>query len=465
MALGKRKGIQSEVWIPAQDIPRSPGHPFYKALNRLLAEAKFDAFVEKLCQPYYAEHGRPGIPPGVYFRMLLVGYFEGINSQRGIAWRCSDSLSLREFLGFGPTGDTPDHSSLTVIRQRLPLTVHNQVFVFCLKLARERGLLQGKTIAVDSTNLAANAAMKSIVRKGSGEQWDAYLQRLAEEEGVENPTAEDARRLDRRRRGKKVSNQDWESPTDPDSRIARMKDGTTHLAHKAEHAVDVASDLIVAAVIHPADRSDHETVAETVAEAQVNAEAAGVKEPAREVVADKGYHSAETVAGFTAAGMRTYIPEPKTSGRHRLWKGKPAAQKRAVLSNRRRMRGARGKRLSRQRSEKAERSFAHTCETGGGRRTQVRGRTEVAKRHLIQGFAYNLGVLMRALFGVGTPRSMQGASALACALVAAIGRWLRDHLSPFFPPFTSPARVPWIKLLNIAQLLPIRKMARSSTGC
>ena len=464
MALGKRKSIQSDVWIPAQDIPRSPGHPFYKALNRLLAEAKFDAFVEKLCQPYYAEHGRPGIPPGVYFRMLLVGYFEGINSQRGIAWRCSDSLSLREFLGFGPTGDTPDHSSLTVIRQRLPLTVHHEVFVFCLKLARERGLLQGKTIAVDSTNLAANAAMKSIVRKGSGEQWDAYLQRLAEEEGVENPTAEDARRLDRRRRGKKVSNQDWESPSDPDSRIARMKDGTTHLAHKAEHAVDVASDLIVAAVIHPADRSDHETVAETVAEAQVNAEAAGVQEPAREVVADKGYHSAETVAGFTAAGVRTYIPQPKPSSGHRRWKGKPAAQKRAVLSSRRRI-SARGKRLSRQRSEKAERSFAHTCETGGGRRTQVRGRTEVAKRHLIQGFAYNLGVLMRALFGVGTPRSLQGAVALVSALVTAVGRWLRDHLGHFYPPFRSPARLPWIKLPNIEQLLPIRKMARSSTGC
>ena len=464
MALGKRKSIQSDVWIPAQDIPRSPGHPFYKALNRLLAEAKFDAFVEKLCQPYYAEHGRPGIPPGVYFRMLLVGYFEGINSQRGIAWRCSDSLSLREFLGFGPTGDTPDHSSLTVIRQRLPLTVHNEVFVFCLKLARERGLLQGKTIAVDSTNLAANAAMKSIVRKGSGEQWDAYLQRLAEEEGVENPTAEDARRLDRRRRGKKVSNQDWESPSDPDSRIARMKDGTTRLAHKAEHAVDVASDLIVAAVIHPADRSDHETVAETVAEAQVNAEAAGVQEPAREVVADKGYHSAETVAGFTAAGVRTYIPQPKPSSGHRRWKGKPAAQKRAVLSSRRRI-SARGKRLSRQRSEKAERSFAHTCETGGGRRTQVRGRTEVAKRHLIQGFAYNLGVLMRALFGVGTPRSLQGAVALVSALVTAVGRWLRDHLGHFYPPFRSPARLPWIKLPNIEQLLPIRKMARSSTGC
>ena len=464
MALGKRKSIQSDVWIPAQDIPRSPGHPFYKALNRLLGEAKFDAFVEKLCQPYYAETGRPGIPPGVYFRMLLVGYFEGLNSQRGIAWRCSDSLSLREFLGFGPTGETPDHSSLTVIRRRLPLAVHSAVFVFCLKLARERGLLQGKTIAVDSTNLAANAAMKSIVRKGSGEQWDAYLQRLAEEEGVENPTAEDARRLDRRRRGKKVSNQDWESPTDPDSRIARMKDGTTHLAHKAEHAVDVASDLIVAAVIHPADRSDHETVAETVAEAQVNAEAAGVQEPAREVVADKGYHSAETVAGFTAAGVRTYIPQPKPSSGHRRWKGKPAAQKRAVLSSRRRI-SARGKRLSRQRSEKAERSFAHTCETGGGRRTQVRGRTEVAKRHLIQGFAYNLGVLMRALFGVGTPRSLQGAVALVSALVTAIGRWLRDHLGHFYPPFRSPARLPWIKLPNIEQLLPIRKMARSSTGC
>jgi hypothetical protein len=244
-----------------------------------------------------------------------------------------------------------------------------------------------------------------------------------------------------------------------------MKDGTTRLAYKAEHAVDVASDLIVAAVIHPADRSDHETVAETVAEAQVNAEAAGVKEPAREVVGDKGYHSAETVAGFTAAGVRTYIPEPKTSGGRRRWQNKPAEQKQAVLSNRRRMRGARGKRLSRQRSEKVERSFAHTCETGGGRRARVRGRTEVAKRHLIQGSAYNLGVVMRALFGVGTPRSLQGSLALACALVVAIGRGLCDQLCHFYPPFRSRSRVPWFGPFSIEQLLPIRKVARSSTGC
>ena len=465
MALGKRHGIQSAVWIPTQELPRSPGHPFYQALNRLLAEAKFDAFVEKLCQPYYATHGRPGIPPGVYFRMLLVGYFEGINSQRGIAWRCSDSLSLREFLGCGPSGDTPDHSSLTVIRQRLPLAVHSAVFVFCLKLAREKGLLRGATLAVDSTNLAANAAMKSIVRKDTEERWDEYLQRLAAEEGVANPTAEDARRLDRRRRGKKVSNQDWAASTDPDSRIARMKDGRTRLAYKAEHAVDIESDLLVAAVIHPADRSDHDTVAETMAEAQVNAEDAGVPEPARAMVADKGYHSTETITGFTAAGTRTYIPEPKTGGRRRVWQGKPAEQKRAVVANRRRMRGARGKRLSRQRSEKVERSFAHTCETGGGRRTQIRGRTEVAKRHLLQGCAYNLGVVMRTLFGVGTPRSLQGALASVRALVQAIASWLRHHLGHLStPPVRSCLRLPWLGLLNI-ELLPVHKLARSSTGC
>lgn len=447
MALGRRRGVQAEVWIPVQEIPRSPGHPFYLRLNQLLAEAGFDSFVEQLCKPYYAEHGRPSIPPGIYFRMLVVGYFEGINAQRAIAWRCSDSLSLREFLGFGPTGETPDHSSLTVIRQRLPLEVHEQVFTFILRIAREKGLLKGKTIAVDSTTLEANAAMKSIVRKDSGEEWKDYLKRLAQEAGIKNPTQEEARRHDRRRRGKKVSNQDWESPSDPDSRIARMKDGTTHLAYKAEHAVDVESNLVVAAVIHHADQADHQTLAETVAAAQVYAEEAGVTEPAREVVADKGYHASETLTDFAAAGLRTYIPEPKLRGGRRRWTNKTEAQKRAVLSNRRRVRGERGKRLSRQRSEKSERSIAHTCETGGGRRAWLRGIEEVAKRHLIHVGAYNLGVVMRQLFGVGTPRSLQGAASLALSLAIAIWMWVLAHVHRLQRAITVLFGTPWFVTL------------------
>ena len=247
MALGKRKSQQDELFIPTAKVVTGPGHPFYTKLNEVLFEAGFDGFLEKLCAPYYKTGGRPGIPPGVYFRMVLIGYFEGIDSQRGIAWRCADSLGLRTFLGISLTEETPVHASMTMIRQRLPESVFDKVFVFVLGLLHQKGLLRGKAVAIDATTLEANAAMKSIVRKDTGEDWKAYLQGLAKAEGIANPTEEDLRRLDRARKGKKVPNEQWESRTDPESRIAKMKDGRTHLAYKAEHAVDLVSEAIVAA--------------------------------------------------------------------------------------------------------------------------------------------------------------------------------------------------------------------------
>jgi transposase len=397
-----------ERWVAAADLPRSPGHPFYDRLNRLLDQAGFDAHAEGLCQPYYAEGvGRESIPPGVYFRMLLVGYFEGLDSQRAIAWRCSDSLSLRAFLGTLLDQATPDHSSLTKIRKRLPQDVHERVFVFVLKLAEERGLLAGRTVAVDSTLLEANAAMRAIVRKDTGEGYRDYLKRLAAEAGVAEPTAEDLRRFDRGRK-KKGSNKEWESPADPDSRIARMKDGRTHLAYKAEHVVDLDSEFVLAAEVYPADRPDPATLVESVLAAQVNVVLAGSTQEIEEAAADKGYHKAETLAGCARWHTRTYIPEPKRR-RKRKWVGKPASWRRATAANRRRVKGARGRRLQKRRSEFAERSFAHVCETGGGRRTWLRGLAEVAKRYAVQVAGRNLGLLMRKLSGVGKPRTLQGA--------------------------------------------------------
>src|SRR5262245_58585366 len=221
MALGKRKETQKSIWVTTSSLPKSPGHPFYRKLNELLREIDFDRKVEAICAPYYAEIGRPSIPPGIYFRMLVIGYFEGLDSQRAIAWRCKDSLSVREFLGLDLEQESPDHSSLTVIRQRLPLGVHQEVFGLILALARKHKLIEAKAVAVDSTMIEANAAMKSIVRKDTDEDWQDYVKRLAVEEGAINPSDEDARRMDRARKGKKVSNQDWQSPSDPDSRIAR----------------------------------------------------------------------------------------------------------------------------------------------------------------------------------------------------------------------------------------------------
>lgn len=415
--MGKRKREEQESWVATSDLPTSPGHPFYQKLNGLLAEAGFDDYVEKLSEPYYAkEVGRPGIPPGVYFRMLLVGYFEGLSSQRAIAWRCSDSRSLQSFLGIPLTESMPDHSSLTVIRKRLPLAIHEEVFTKVLAIAQEKKLLRGKTVAVDSTLIEAEAAMKTIVRRDNGDDWKEYLKKLAREAGIENPTEEDLRKFDRNRPNKKVSNEEWVSSTDGDSRIAKMKDGTTHLAYKTEHAVDLQSDLVVAAPVYRADESDTATLSQTVTMAQAHMMLAGSKVEVREAVADKGYHSTDNVAWCESMGIRTYIPE-RDSPHGRRWTDKSADEKAAVYGNRRRVRGKRGKALGRLRSEYTERSFAHACETGGARRSRLRGLVNVAKRYLMYIAGRNLGVIMRALFGVGTPRSLQPSGAgLPCAV-------------------------------------------------
>jgi transposase len=408
MALGRRRNEHQEAWVATSDLPRSPGHPFYKKLNTLLAEAGFDAWVEQLCEPYYAAgRGRPSIPPGVYFRLILIGYFEGIASQRGIAWRASDSRSLAEFLGYGATETTPDHSSLSRIHQRLPLEVHEQVFAFVLSMAAQKKLLCGTTVAVDSTMLEANAAMKSIERRDTGEDWKDYLRRLAADAGLQDPSDDELRRFDKGRPDKKVSNEEWQSPSDPDSRIAKMKDGRTHLAYKAEHVVDVKTDLLLSAVVYQADRADVDTLAESVVQAQKNVMRAESPANVRDVAADKGYHSAATLALLNGPlDLRTYIPEPRRRRRWK-WAKRRAAERQAVTANRRRVRGCRGRRLQRRRSELVERSFAHVCETGGSRRCWLQGLLKVSKRYLLQAAARNLGLIMRKLFGMGTPRGLQ----------------------------------------------------------
>lgn len=459
MALGKRKGEQQMTWVAASDLPRSPGHPFYEKLNRLLAEAGFDGFAEALCAPYYAETmGAPSIPPGVYFRMLFIGYFEGLDSQRAIAWRVADSLSLRDFLGIEPTKSTPDHSSLTRIRQRLPEEVHEAVFRKVLEMAHERQLLVGKTAAVDSTLLEANAAMRSIVRKDTGEDYRTYLKRLAEEAGLKDPTSQELKRFDKKRPGKKMSNREWESKSDPDSRIMKMKDGRTHLSYKAEHVVDLDSELLVAVEIYHGDEGDTKTLPQSLESATENLKSADEELSIKEVPADSGYHSVETLVECGKLGIRTYIAESKDP-KGRVWTDKPEEQEKAFRANRRRIQGKRSKKLQRLRREKAERSFAHTCETGGARRSWLCGVGDVFKRYVIDGAGYNLGVMMRAICGIGKPRCLQGGGvfALLRRLIELIDRvachvpFIPDHgreisadLSPTRPPITSPIILPHV---------------------
>jgi transposase len=407
MAIGKRKRKRQEtLWIPTNEIPNAPAHPFYRRLNSVLTKHGFDDFVEEICAKFYAPTiGRPGLAPGIYFRMLLVGYFEGLDSERGIAWRAADSLALRDFLGLALTEAPPDHSTVSRTRRLIDLETHQAVFTWVLQRIAESGLLKGKTIGIDATTLEANAALRSIVRRDTGDSYQEFLTKLAKESGIETPTREDLARLDRKR-AKKGSNDDWTHPHDPDSRITKMKDGRTHLAHKFEHAVDLDTGVIVGATIQPADSGDTTTMIETLITASEQVEAVlPESEGIQEIVADKGYHSTERLVDLNRLDLRTYISEPKR--KRRRWNGNREAQI-AVYENRRRIRRNRGKALLRQRGERLERPFAHLYETGRMRRTHLRGRENILKRMLIHVSALNLGFLMRSTFGIGTPRSLQG---------------------------------------------------------
>jgi len=432
MAMGKRrKQKQQSFWVPAEQVACSPGHPFYRRLNELLEQHGFDGYVEDLCRRFYHESlGRPGLPPGVYFRMLFVGYFEGIDSERGIDWRCSDSLTLREFLGYSLTESTPDHSTLCTTRQRIDLETHQDVFVWVLSLLSETGLLAGRQIGVDATTLEANAAMRSIVRNDSGQGYQQFLEELAQASGIQTPSREDLAKLDRKRK-KKTSNDDWHNPHDPDAKITKMKDGRTHLAHKAEHAVDQDTGAIVSVTLQPANQGDTTTLWRTLEEAETNLyEVAGGNDEIQEdrlleeVVADKGYHSNEVLSDLSELEIRSYISEPDRGRRN--WKGKQL-ERDAVYGNRRRIRGRRGKGLMRKRGQMLERPFADCYETGGMRRTHLRGSPNILKRLLIHVAGFNLSLLMRKIFGIGKPRCAQDSAQRLLEGLFAQGRRLADR--------------------------------------
>src|SRR5437763_1435868 len=423
MAMGKRKrDRQPAMWVTTVDLPTAASHPFYRRLNQLLRQHGFDHFAEAQCATFYADTmGRPGLPPGIYFRLLLIGYFEGIDSERGIAWRAADSFALRDFLGVGLDSAPPDHSTISRTRRLIDLETHRAVFTWVLQCLSMAGLVKGKTIGIDATTLEANAALRSIVRRDSGESYEEFLTTLAKASGIGTPTRADLARIDRKRK-KKGSNDDWTHPHDPDAKITKMKDGRTHLAHKAEHAIDLETGAIVGVTVQDADKGDTTTIQETLPEAaeQLEAVVAVTDDAAaviEEVVADKGYHSRTTVHELATLEVRTYISEPHR--RPTAWADQEA-ERDAVYANRRRIRGTRGKRLLRRRGELLERPCAHLYETGGLRRAHVRGHENVLKRLLIHAGAFNLGLWMRTLCGVGTPRSLQGRAVALGAVITTL---------------------------------------------
>jgi transposase len=418
MAMGTRRkrARQDSFWIANQDVAKAPANAFYDRLNQILDKHRFDEKVEMLCRRYYksSPQGRPSISPGVYFRTLLIGYFEGLDSERAIAWRLADSLSLRRFLGFALDQQTPDHSTISRTRRLYWLSTHKAVFAWVIGILRTERLIEGKTIAIDATTLEANAAMKSIVRRDNGQAYNDFLKQLAAAQGIENPTREELARLDRKRK-KKGSNEEWMSPSDVDARITKMKDGSTHLAHKAEHAVDLLNGALLAINLELASAGDTTTIHQTLREADAaasNLDPRGVEE----VVADKGYHSGAVLQSLYVAGVRSYVPEPQRGRRN--WAGRESEQQR-TYENRRRVNGDRGKRLQKIRSELTERTFAHLYETGAMRRVHLRGRENILKRLLVHGAAFNLSLVLRKVLGAGTPREFSsGANRLAIAISA-----------------------------------------------
>jgi transposase len=430
----KRKRAQDTMWVATSDLPKSPGHPFYKRLNQVLAANNFDAFVEAACRRFYAAKlGRPSLPPGLYFRLMLVGYFEGLGAERAMAWRAADSLAIRSFLGLELDEAAPDHSTISRTRRLIDVETHQRVFAWVLERLAKGGLLVGKTIGIDATTLEANAAMRSIVRRDTGASYEEFLKGLAKASGIKTPTREALARLDRRRK-KKASNDDWTSPSDPDAKITKMKDGRTHLAHKAEHAVDLETGAIVAVTVQGADQGDTGTIGKTLEEAEEQLDAVSEKtdkvhpDGLSEIVADKGYHSDATLVEIEDRGLRSYLSEPDRGRRN--WKNDLIGAQQAVYANRRRIRGERGQRLHRMRGERIERSFAHLYETGGMRRTHLRGHPNILKRLLIHAAGFNLGLVMRTWIGVGTPRGLQGALqallGLLARLTTSLGAILQD---------------------------------------
>lgn len=478
MAMGRRRTERQEaLFVEAEELPRAEGRTFYTALNELLSGHGFDRFCEgrvSASKVFDETMGRPSVPPGVYFRMLLVGYFEGISSERGIAWRCADSLSLREFLGYELTERTPDHSTLSGLRRRLNVSFHREIFEWILQVARQEGILKGRRVALDATTLQANASMKkSLVRRCDGSSYQKYLKKLAKAEGIEEPTKEDLQRLDRGRKGKKVSNKSWKSSTDSEARITKMKDGTTRLAYKAENAVDLASGVIVAAEVHGADQGDTATMPKTLIEADEAVMNVGISGGIKDVVADRGYHADAAIERLQTLGYRTCIAERPQK---RNWKAVARRKghetmrrlRQAFRRNHRRLRSAAGLKLQKLRAEYPERSFAHLCVTGGLRRVFVRGRKNVLKRLQLHAAAANLGIVMRKVLGAGTPRSLQGRLTAFLALVSALLGALRHF--PLFVEVSPCLLRHKCKLPNVAfprsaePSLPALNSA-FSTGC
>ena len=462
----KQKAAQPEFWVAAQQLPTSPKSTFYSKLDETLESFGFAAKVRAICVPAYKQTGtgRPGIDPVVYLKMIMVGFFEDLPSERAIAARCADSMSIRAFLNYELDEKTPDHSSFTIIRQRLGLDIYERIFTLTLHALRAHGLLRGKHLGIDSSVIEANASLRALVHRNTEEQYWDYVKRLAAENGIDPEDAVAVRKFDRHRPGK-GSNQEWVNPYDPDAKIGRTKDGATDMIYKPEAVVDLDTGAIVQAQVHPGDQADHKEMATRVLDAQQNINQAAGEErdtlTVKTVTSDKGYYAVNELQALQQEEIRTVIADPIAN--RRLHKLEPN-QKKAVAAARRSVRSKSGKDLLRRRGMHIERSFAHILDCGGIRRTTLRGWENLNKRFKLAAAFYNLSQLMRKLFGIGTPKQLAACGRLLFLqltyLLAVIARIVHRNSS---------ARIRiWyvgLKDRHISGLTTFGELPGSSTGC
>jgi transposase len=397
-----------ELFIPFSELVRPATSPFYAKLEQTLNSFDFAGQARSLCAPAYSANGRgrPGIDPVVYFKMLMVGFFEDIGSERGIAERCSDSISIRAFLGYALTETTPDHSSLSIIRERLGPDVYDRVFILILSALDKHGLLKGKNVGIDASVIEANAALKSLINRNTEEAYWEYVRRLASENGIDPKDAEAVRQFDRKR-PKKMSNEEWVNPNDPDAKIGLTKAGATDMIYKPEHTVDLDTGAILQAEVRLGNETDQKDLSQHVLQAQVNINQAQDTDAdtltIESTTADKGYHAVAEMKQLQSEGIRTVISDPV---KNRKIENLDADDARVVRKAKRSASSKSGKELLRRRGMHLERSFAHILDAGGARRTTLRGLENLNKRFKVSAAIYNLSQLMRKLFAVGTPKQL-----------------------------------------------------------
>jgi transposase len=428
MFSAKKKAAQCEFWIAADQVVSSGKSGFYAKLDETLESFGFAAKVRALCAPAYDKSGvgRPGIDPVVYLKMLMVGFFEDLPSERAIAARCADSITIRQFLQYELTEATPNHSSLSIIRQRLDGPIYEQVFTLVLSALQEHGLLRGENVGIESSVREANASLRGLVNRNTGEAYWDYVKRLAAQSGIDPQDSAAVRKFDRKR-PKKMSNQEWENPQDPDAKIGPKKDGATDMIYKPQTVVDLDTGAIVGAEVLPGDQADHPAAATSILEAQENINAARGEDPnqltVQTVTADKGYYAVDQLQALQQEQIRTVICDPINN--RRLDKLESAEQ-RAVRSADRSTSSQYGKARLRERGQHIERAFAHILDCGGMRRATLRGLQNLRKRFQLAAAFYNLAQLMRQLFGVGTPKqcAATGRRAFGAFLLRLIQRLL-----------------------------------------